>query len=289
MTPDPSGGSVNQGNPQSWNRYAYTENDPINRNDPTGLFISAEDCIGNPDACDAYDWGQPGDLWGAPDAPIGPNGLPCGWGYGTACGIYPGNGCVEAPLGPGYAPTPPDPTPMPCPPPPPPPPPSPQTPQLSLGEIRDCIYPKGMGIDAGVWTLEVEYQVLANGQPVYGNAALASDGASTVSEKVTTTSGGPFIGAGVWCLATATCATPGTLTPTGTFWDVLAGNGTANQSFFINGQILKVSFPGSANGPTVLKNVYKSASQTVSVGSGALVGNSSTAKCESIHLGPTWH
>ena len=36
-TPDPSGGSVNPGNPQSWNRYSYTLGDPINGTDPSGL------------------------------------------------------------------------------------------------------------------------------------------------------------------------------------------------------------------------------------------------------------
>ena len=38
-TPDPFGGSASLGNPQSWNRYAYVNNDPVNNNDPTGLFL----------------------------------------------------------------------------------------------------------------------------------------------------------------------------------------------------------------------------------------------------------
>lgn len=36
-TPDPYGGSAKPGNPQSWNRYAYAGNDPVNFNDPGGL------------------------------------------------------------------------------------------------------------------------------------------------------------------------------------------------------------------------------------------------------------
>ena len=35
--PDPFGGSANPANPQSWNRYSYVENDPVNFNDPSGL------------------------------------------------------------------------------------------------------------------------------------------------------------------------------------------------------------------------------------------------------------
>jgi RHS repeat-associated protein len=38
MTPDPAGlAAVDPANPQSWNRYAYVVNDPINMNDPIGL------------------------------------------------------------------------------------------------------------------------------------------------------------------------------------------------------------------------------------------------------------
>jgi len=37
LTPDPFGGSAVAANPQSWNRYAYVNNDPINHNDPSGL------------------------------------------------------------------------------------------------------------------------------------------------------------------------------------------------------------------------------------------------------------
>ena len=37
LTPDRCSGSASLGNPQSWNKYVYAGNDPINRNDPRGL------------------------------------------------------------------------------------------------------------------------------------------------------------------------------------------------------------------------------------------------------------
>jgi RHS repeat-associated protein len=39
ITPDPAGqGAAVPQNPQSWNRYAYVTGDPVNRNDPHGLY-----------------------------------------------------------------------------------------------------------------------------------------------------------------------------------------------------------------------------------------------------------
>jgi RHS repeat-associated protein len=40
-SPDPYGGSMEIGNPQSFNRYAYVLNDPVNASDPLGLFQAA--------------------------------------------------------------------------------------------------------------------------------------------------------------------------------------------------------------------------------------------------------
>jgi RHS repeat-associated protein len=42
LSPDPYSGSAGLGDPGSWNRYAYTRNDPVNRLDPGGL----QDCQG---------------------------------------------------------------------------------------------------------------------------------------------------------------------------------------------------------------------------------------------------
>jgi RHS repeat-associated protein len=118
LSPDPSGASIAAGNPQSWNRYVYVTGDPVNHADLTGLFITAEGCILNPEACQAEDWFQPIDsLWGA-----GPDGLPCGFGYGTVCTVDPNEGCVDVGSGSGFLPMPTTPTPVPCPHPAPPPP-----------------------------------------------------------------------------------------------------------------------------------------------------------------------
>jgi RHS repeat-associated protein len=52
MTPDPYQASGGPSHPQSWNRYAYTRGDPVNRFDPSG----ADDCVAMfADASQPYD------------------------------------------------------------------------------------------------------------------------------------------------------------------------------------------------------------------------------------------
>jgi RHS repeat-associated protein len=52
ITPDPLLNSGHPWNPQSWNRYAYVENNPLRYTDPTGLYKWGN-CSGNADQCKA--------------------------------------------------------------------------------------------------------------------------------------------------------------------------------------------------------------------------------------------
>jgi RHS repeat-associated protein len=229
--------------PQSWNRYAYVQGDPINYNDANGQELDLLDSSG-------FFGGGGGGWWGG-----------CGYVMTFVDGMQMPSPCDFVPILPVFAPQP-KPTPR----------------IITIQEIDDCIFPNGTGITGGAWVLEVEYQVLVNGQPILGNYSLANAGISQVSETVTTTSGGPINGNGAWCLSNGNCAAPGSLTPSGTFWDVLSGNGTANQSFAINGQTTSVTFPGAA-ALTKLKDVFNSPGHSISVGGGALTGNSATRQC----------
>jgi RHS repeat-associated protein len=54
-TVDPSKRGISTGAPQSWNRYAYVEGDPVNGNDPTGMFNLPRDyCEEYPNDPDCY-------------------------------------------------------------------------------------------------------------------------------------------------------------------------------------------------------------------------------------------
>jgi RHS repeat-associated protein len=65
ISPDPAGlGAGDMTNPQSWNRYAYVENDPLSAIDATGL---GSDCPGGPNrnrSCNFHKPGGPDCVWG---------------------------------------------------------------------------------------------------------------------------------------------------------------------------------------------------------------------------------
>jgi RHS repeat-associated protein len=65
LSPDPGGmKAADPKNPQSWNRYAYVQGDPVNHLDRTGLIeATAEDCIDDPDGCEEEDWGDCGSMF----------------------------------------------------------------------------------------------------------------------------------------------------------------------------------------------------------------------------------
>jgi RHS repeat-associated protein len=46
-------------NPASLNRYAYVHGDPVNHTDRRGLYRDAQDCIDDPEECEAEDWCDP--------------------------------------------------------------------------------------------------------------------------------------------------------------------------------------------------------------------------------------
>jgi hypothetical protein len=73
QTPDPYQPSAKPSSPQSWNRYAYVENDPANALDPTGLFLLARQADGNDGGGDgAGDGWFYGTLFYGVPWPIGP-------------------------------------------------------------------------------------------------------------------------------------------------------------------------------------------------------------------------
>ena len=108
LVPDPAGlGAVDITNPQTWNRYAYLVNNPLNATDPLGLY----DCEDDPDApgCNGGGWGGGGGggVGGCDPTDYGMGSVPCtsngqiygGWGGGSVAGGYGGYGCGD----PSYA------------------------------------------------------------------------------------------------------------------------------------------------------------------------------------------
>jgi len=91
MVPDPAGrAAVDITNPQTWNRYAYVANNPLNAVDPLGLFVNA--CFSlDPTSCSgSLDYGGSG--W---------------WSYDSSQGVgSPGTGSTSGGSGTGNSDTP---------------------------------------------------------------------------------------------------------------------------------------------------------------------------------------
>jgi RHS repeat-associated protein len=102
MTPDPYTNSGRSNDPQSWNRYAYTAGDPVNRIDPSGRDfvypVPPQDCGGYPVGffgcgddgggfCEGFADGDASSQ--SPEPGCGPPSGPCI----SANGFLPGPGC----------------------------------------------------------------------------------------------------------------------------------------------------------------------------------------------------
>ena len=118
LTVDRFGASARAGNPTSWNRYAYSLGDPINRDDPSGLCSSGsggDDYVGScycPPEQQYCDQGPPGTDYGINDPSQGNCGTTTGFvdggtdnNVGTPETVNDGTGCVTPPPPP---PAPPD-------------------------------------------------------------------------------------------------------------------------------------------------------------------------------------
>jgi RHS repeat-associated protein len=234
MTVDPGGiKTANSSDPGSWNRYAYVQGDSVNHTDRHGLYLDAEQCADDPDACLSEDGGCDGyasgfNLLGDPTPPD-PD-CPVGWD-------------------------------------PPPPPPAP-APGMYLLETSACVDPRGNSVTP-YYALEVTYQLYIDGSAVYSNTEMSSFGIQYISEKLTNATGNMAQKTpGRWCqgyIPPGACipADIGTLNGNGTFIDILGGQGTLTQSFYIDGtgaplNVVFTSFVGPQQPLTALNNTYNS-------------------------------
>ncbi|AUG80256.1 hypothetical protein CFP65_5559 [Kitasatospora sp. MMS16-BH015] len=82
ITPDPL---LNSGDPQQWNGYAYSNNDPVNQSDPSGLMSNANSAGGDGTPGPETDPGP--DIWSHPDTGPAPQHHSCGFGCNISKGL----------------------------------------------------------------------------------------------------------------------------------------------------------------------------------------------------------
>jgi len=87
MTPDPWNGSGKPNDPGSWNRYAYTRGDPVNRGDPAGTCDGPADTNTSMTVCASFEGLAP---------------VP-GWNYDGAAGVGGGGSIASDACSNGYA------------------------------------------------------------------------------------------------------------------------------------------------------------------------------------------
>ena len=85
VSPDPArAAAVDITNPQTWNRYAYVGNNPLNATDPLGLYDPVLGCLGGDLACGIDAGGGAGFIANSSSGNSDPNsgssgGVDCGW------------------------------------------------------------------------------------------------------------------------------------------------------------------------------------------------------------------
>jgi RHS repeat-associated protein len=271
---DPYGGSGDASIPLSWNRYSYGNGDPVNHSDPSGLdgvcgpyaTWMGEGCYSTGGSPPSSGEGGCWQLFGLEGCDTDTGGGGGCYGSGLGFAGQPDPGC---PTGGGG-----DSGPAPAP-----------APSMYLKETSACVDPHGNQVTP-YYALEVTYQLYINGAAAFSNTQMSSFGINYISETLTNATGNLVNQTPAkWCLgsvAAGVCVSGdiGSLNTNGTFTDILGGQGSLTQSFYINGTgaALNVVFtiPGFV-GPqqplTALNNTYNSRGKSISVAGGLLTPN----------------